>query len=350
MAINLSFDTVLSRVQIAGSAMTYGTARFQRSLNNLTWTTVRGGETVPVVAGAASLDDYEFTPNVPNYYRIVVTPTVQTTDPSGSTLAEDMTTSETLWDISGVTPADVWTTGSDPAGLYDWMVGTERVRVTAMPSATGSGPYLQTGTVTRSVNGVVTTHLTGAAVHLYTETWASSITPTQAAVWMKSISRPFLNRPITVVDHGDITREARNGVFSVIGRSNPVAVTDVRLAREFTLTVKADTVSDADAIEVVLAGGDPLYIQVPPDGKDIPGGYVVVGAMTRRRYGHLSARRWFDLPCTTVAPPGAGVVGATNTWAALVAAYGTWADVLTAFGTWQAVADYVATPEVVIVP
>lgn len=350
MAINLTLDTVLSRVRIAGTGMSIGKATFQRSLNNLSWTTVRGGEAVTVSGGAASLDDYEFSPGVVNYYRIIVQSAVQLTYPTGSTLAEDMTTSETLWDVSGATLADKWTVGSNVAGLYDWQVGSEIVRVTVMPAATGAGPYLQTATVTRSINGVVTTHLTGASVNLYKQTWQTSITPAQDEVWLKSISRPFLNRPINVVTHSDITRESRNGVFPIIGRSAPVAITDVRQARQWEMTIQATSVSDADAIELVLAGGDPLYVQVPPDGRDIPGGYVVVGTMNRRRFGHVSARRWFDLPMTTVAPPGPGVVGATNTWEALVAEFGTWSDVLTAFGSWAAVSEYVADPSTVIVP
>lgn len=183
-----------------------------------------------------------------------------------------------------------------------------------------------------------------------TDLWGFDFTPTQDQVWLKSITRPFLNRAVAVVEHSDITLPARNGVFPIIGRSNPVAVTDVRLARQLQMTIKADSIADADAIEVVLASGDPLYVQAPKDGRDIPTGYVVVGDAVRRRFGHSSVRRWFDLPMTTVAPPGPGVVGSTVTWGALLAEFGTWLDVLNEFGTWADVAEYVASPNVVIVP
>jgi hypothetical protein len=76
-----------------------------------------------------------------------------------TTLAEDLTTTETGVDVS--TPAGpVWGTADLP---YDIAIGGERMTVTAV---TGTGAA-QTFTVTRSVNGVVKTHLTGAEVRLF---------------------------------------------------------------------------------------------------------------------------------------------------------------------------------------
>lgn len=196
--------------------------------------------------------------------------------------------------------------------------------------------------------GVVNHYRVTAGADVFTTT----ITPAQAAVWLKSISRPFLNRAVAVVEHGDITSAARNGVFPIKGRSYPVAVTDVRLARQWALVVKADTVSDADALDLVFAAGDPLYVQVPATGRlsTVPGGYVVVGDVKRSRFGRVSERRWFELPMTEVAPPGPEVVGATATWESLIAEFGTWAAVLAEFGSWAEVAEHVSDPSVVIVP
>jgi hypothetical protein len=47
------------------------------------------------------------------------------------------------------------------------MIEGERVTVTAMTAAAGTGPYTQTATVTRSVNGVVKAQLSGARVNVY---------------------------------------------------------------------------------------------------------------------------------------------------------------------------------------
>lgn len=77
----------------------------------------------------------------------------------GTTLAEDLDATET--GVNVTTPAGpVWT---DDDGDYDIMVGGERMTVTSL---TGAGAA-QTFTVTRSVNGVVKTHLTGAEVELF---------------------------------------------------------------------------------------------------------------------------------------------------------------------------------------
>lgn len=74
-------------------------------------------------------------------------------------LAEDLTTVETGVNISTPTGPD-WSSTAVP---YDIMVGGERMTVTAVSGAGVS----QTFTVTRSVNGIVKTHATGAAVALF---------------------------------------------------------------------------------------------------------------------------------------------------------------------------------------
>jgi hypothetical protein len=257
MSLTATFDPQLSRVRLAGTSLSSGvTATFERSLNQVKWTTVRGGTAVTISGSdTASLDDYEFVPGVVNYYRV-----------------------------------------SDDSNTY-----------------------------------------------------TANVSPSQSGVWIKSITRPFLNRSVTVVNYSDITIPAKNGIFEIVGRSFPVAVVDVRSSRRWTMNIKCDSVSDADALEVVLASGDPLFIQT--DGlHDIPDGYVVVGDANRSRYGTISDRRYFDLPMTAVAAPGPDVVGSTATWETLIAEFGTWSNVLAEFGTWAEVADWVADPNVVVVP
>jgi len=77
----------------------------------------------------------------------------------GTTLAEALDTTETGVDVSTPT-GPVWSAADQP---YDLMIGGERMTVTAV-AGTGAA---QTFTVTRSVNGVVKTHASGAEVRLF---------------------------------------------------------------------------------------------------------------------------------------------------------------------------------------
>lgn len=73
------------------------------------------------------------------------------------------TTTSAAWTVSSTLAGDVWSTTAVP---YNWVVMGEVVTVTTMNAATGSGPYVQTCTVIRSVNGIVRAHNLGEKVAL----------------------------------------------------------------------------------------------------------------------------------------------------------------------------------------
>ena len=87
-------------------------------------------------------------------------------DTRTTTLAAGATTTATSLSLTTVDRNDVLTTaaGSLP---YDLTVDGERVRVTAITGAAGTGPYTQTATVTRSINGVVKAQVGGGRVNVY---------------------------------------------------------------------------------------------------------------------------------------------------------------------------------------
>lgn len=67
------------------------------------------------------------------------------------------------WQITTALAGDTWETVALP---YVWEINGEEITVTAMSAATGSGPWLQTATVTRGANGIVKAHTAGDEVHL----------------------------------------------------------------------------------------------------------------------------------------------------------------------------------------
>lgn len=475
MALTLTYDATLSRVRITatGLATTAETVLVERSTDQVTWSTVRGGLDVPVTAGvSATVDDYEFTDRVPNYYRATVTrsgitllgvgaaahavnasvtpplpagwapgcllgiwcairnrgPGFPIASPAGYTLALDTSnarlfikqagavevaqqvdfiggtatsdTSAQMVAFAGAsttviasailqnaslqnipTPAldvpanagrrlvltcgwkaDDWTsvdplpgqaeiaepdtiTGDDQGLVWDYVVRTDDADEPA-------GQFVVTGGAAAISNsGVI------AFADQQGEQVTANITPILAGMVLKSLARPFLNRPVTWRLIPEITLPARGGLFRIVGRTLPVAVTSVRGSRQYTLDLLTQTASEADDLRMLLMSGDILYVHTPADcAGGPPTLYAMVGdvtispAPTGARSGPTLARRYWRLPLTEAAAPGPDVVGSTATWQTVLNTYATWTDVLAAHPTWADLLDLVADPSEVIVP
>lgn len=220
-------------------------------------------------------------------------------------------------------------------GIFDPLAPADTARVSDYEYAPGE---LNTYRFT-------TYNISDAVVTTFTQT----ITPDNTSTWVKSPVRPFLNRTVTVLDFGEVSAPARGGVFEIKGRRLPIAVTEVRGSRRFTLELAAATQTEAEEIERVLAFGDVLYLQ-PAAGCPVPGPlYAQVGDLTTARRSLRGPRRYLTLPLIEVAAPAAEVVGYTIDWAGVVDTWATWADVQTDSASWLALMQYVADPADVIV-
>lgn len=85
-------------------------------------------------------------------------------DSSSTTLASGISSSATSIPLTTVKAGDTWGT---PAPSYVIVINGERMTVTGMTAAAGSGPYTQTATVTRGLDGFTKTHASGSEVHVY---------------------------------------------------------------------------------------------------------------------------------------------------------------------------------------
>lgn len=90
--------------------------------------------------------------------------TTRRADSASTTLNAGYSSSATSMVFTTVNPKDVWSTTNLP---YDVTVAGERIRVTAMTAPTGTGPYLQTATVTRAINSIPKSQVAGAEVHVF---------------------------------------------------------------------------------------------------------------------------------------------------------------------------------------
>lgn len=232
------------------------------------------------------------------------------------------------------------TTGSDAGQVWDYVIQTVAANIAA-------GSFVVTGGAAAISRGltVVVQH----AAYLNQQT--AAITLASQQVWIKSVARPFLNRAVDVVlpSRMAVQRPPRAGIFDVLGRTLPIAVSTVRGSRRWTMFIRTETALDAANTDLLLASGDPLYIQAP-SASGVETGYVSVGEVVQECHPLRVLHKTFTLPLTEIAAPGPDVVGAVGTWATVLATYATWADVLAAYGSWADLLSLIGSPGDVIVP
>jgi hypothetical protein len=93
-----------------------------------------------------------------------LTDTTKRYDSRTSTLSAAVAATAGTMVVTFTDPTDAWSTTGAP---YDWVLAGERVTVTAMGAMSGSGPYSQTATVRRSVNGVLKAQTAGTPIHMH---------------------------------------------------------------------------------------------------------------------------------------------------------------------------------------
>lgn len=179
----------------------------------------------------------------------------------------------------------------------------------------------------------------------------ATITPALDGVWLKSISRPFLNRVVDtrLASTIDVSRKSRATLFPIIERSVPIAVSSVRGSREWTMLVQVDSTQDRDDTELLLASGDVILVQAPPDS-GVEAGYASVGDITRQAHPLRPLSWLFTLPLTEVAEPSADVVGSVGSWLTVTSHFSSWEAVVAAHATWASLLSIVGDPTEVIVP
>ncbi|MGH3658896.1 MAG: hypothetical protein ACRDUA_19760, partial [Micromonosporaceae bacterium] len=268
MTVTLTYDAALARVQLSADGVTGQYATVERSLNELLWEPVRGGVAAPVVGGVVALDDYEFTPDRVNHYRVrsldisedfedaTLSVTIgqgasdlpwerTDTQAHGGTWSlrsgaiTDTQTSDAVVTVpTGATNLQFWYRVSSEAGfdVFEFLIdGASQFTSSGEVGWTLSAVYDVTGATSVTFRYSKDSDTLGGADAAYVDgivfgglglaAQTASITPSLGEqVWLKSIRHPFLNRAVTVTNFGDPTRDARAGVFPVKGRSVPVSV------------------------------------------------------------------------------------------------------------------------------
>lgn len=471
MTTTTTYMSDLGRIRVAFTSAPVGAdyAKVERSIDGITWTTVRGGDTVAVVANAGKVDDYEFVAGVSNTYRVsyvddaliptfVAAGTAQSgnnaslTPPhpaglatgdfkvikasirnsgtgtvngtalaalgwqpvvvagnvgfygkthapgdvaplvtfSGGAANEDTLAQMVCFrnaksfaaaiisslngsaqDVLGAANAQLggsimitWGWKQDDFTSSSVPLFSTKIQDWSSTAGNDAGAFWDYTLIPPSNDGLSINNfpitITGGAAAIsrsgsffipavdYLSQDTSVITPTLTSAWFKVPSRPSLNTPVTISWDGTISRPARTGVFEVLGRTNPIAVTDVQGSRRLTLTLIALNISDANELDQKLSTGDPVFIQAPAPNSSVPTLYAVIGDVSQIRPSNRANRRYFTVPLTEVAAPGSTVYSDTYTYADVALDFVDYSAILPVAATYSDLVDKISNNEVVV--
>lgn len=202
--------------------------------------------------------------------------------------------------------------------------------------------------------GVATTYRVRSysATNVLQQTFTTAITQDLSTPWLKVPAAPYLNMPVEVLDAINRTRRTRAGVFDIVGRSNPIVVSDVPSTWAYTLQLLTRTSAAFSNLNYLLAAGEVLLLQLPfAETNRLPAGYLaMVGDVAEDPTMRRSQNHVWSIAVQQVAAPGPDVIGPVYTWTNVVADYASWTTLIAANATWSALLAHTGTPADVIVP
>lgn len=151
--VSAAFSDAAGRVAVSVGGVPAGATavHFERSINSITWSDVRGGQAVVVVGSLASIYDYEYADGVTNYYRAtflnslggIMSRSVGSVTPAQTgvwlknPVRPYLNTKVTVVDFAAVTR-------KSRSGVFDIIGRTNAVAVTDLMSGRGTSITLRT--------------------------------------------------------------------------------------------------------------------------------------------------------------------------------------------------------------
>lgn len=132
----------------------------------------------------------------------------------------------------------------------------------------------------------------------------SVLLQSQGMTWIKHPYRPSLNVRVYPTAAPDMTRTAPIGVFAILGRATPVAMTTTRSADVGTLTFATSVEAENVKIRNVFADGGIVQLAFP-SGYGLNAMWVVANDVTAKRVTHFAPEetRMWELTFTAVERP-----------------------------------------------
>ncbi|MEP7114760.1 MAG: hypothetical protein ABI862_15945 [Ilumatobacteraceae bacterium] len=208
-----------------------------------------------------------------------------------------------------IPPGDVWIGYDYEAGNGEVVIYRGRA-VYGVPGLVVTGAWVTSGSVSWSVSGVD---------------------------WLKDLRNPTNSMKVRLESLPATSRDRPRGVFSVIGRRDPVIISDVLHLMSGDMTLLTFTDTEADALDLLLDSNAVLLLQVRPESRFgshylSVGGVSVVAVVSQ--LPSQPAARWL-MSFVEVAAPGDFTVDIPGlTWQDIIATYPTWTALIASVPTW----------------
>jgi hypothetical protein len=126
----------------------------------------------------------------------------------------------------------------------------------------------------------------------------------QGLTWLKHPYQPALNVRVYPTEAPDVTRANPVGLFAVLGRNAPVAVTTARASDTGTLKFATSSSSEVTALRALLLDGSVLQLACP-GGYGVGTFWIAAGDVVMSRYTHHAPtiERMWELTFTAVDRP-----------------------------------------------
>lgn len=162
-----------------------------------------------------------------------------------------------------------------------------------------------------------------------------TITTDGRTFWLKNVAQETLSVKVTVSSMTNPVRKARVlAQYDVLGRANPIVISDVRSGRSGSMTLVTNDPSDSDALVAIFEAGDALLLQTPAS-VNFPDMYFTAGDLTEHILGlPQDPNRAFEVPYVEVDAPTDNLVSlSANSWL-LVTDFGSWTNVMAKRTSW----------------
>ena len=221
---------------------------------------VRVAQTVNGVQHWSAYNDQAFTIDVPQPATPTLTVTPEATsgrirleieDPGGGAVTSDFFVVEASYD-GGSTFAPL-RAGSE--GLIIPEAGAATVYNYDAPNGTLVSYRVYALHWYTDAEGVITA--ANSAYVKDTDSWSSD------DWWLKHPTRPSLNFTPVMRSQPGRSSQIAQGVFHPLGRRDPVVVSDIRQSFTGEAVIRCESDDDRDALDAILADGQPLLLQAP---------------------------------------------------------------------------------------